>query len=60
MILIGSEFWNGLLAWLKDVVLPAGNISPPDLDLFQVVDEPRKAAEIIDQFYKVHEMVTNF
>jgi uncharacterized protein (TIGR00730 family) len=60
VILIGSEFWNGLLTWLKKVVLPAGNISPGDLDLFQVLDDPKRAAEIIDEFYKVHEMVTNF
>jgi len=60
VILIGSEYWNGLLAWLRTVVLPAGNISPPDLELFQVTDDPKRAAEIIDEFYKVHEMVTNF
>jgi uncharacterized protein (TIGR00730 family) len=60
VILIGSEYWSGLIAWLKDVVVPTGNISPQDLGLFGVVDDPRRAAEIVDQFYKVHEMVTNF
>jgi uncharacterized protein (TIGR00730 family) len=60
VILIGSEYWDGLLAWLRTVVLPAGNISPSDLGLFQVTDDPKRAAEIIDDFYKVHEMVTNF
>jgi len=60
VILIGSAYWAGLLAWLRAVVLPAGNISARDLELFQVTDDPRRAAEIIDEFYKVHEMVTNF
>lgn len=60
VILMDSGYWNGLINWMKDVVLPAGNISAEDLNLFQVVDDPAKAAQIIDDFYRVHKMVTNF
>ena len=60
VILMDSRYWNGLINWMKDVVLPAGNISAEDLNLFQVVDDPAKAAQIIDDFYRVHKMVTNF
>jgi uncharacterized protein (TIGR00730 family) len=60
VILMGSEYWGGLITWIKDTVLPSGNISSSDLNLFRVEDDPAKAAEIIDNFYRIHKMVTNF
>lgn len=60
VILMGSSYWNGLINWIRDVVLPAGNISPEDLSLFHVEDDPSKAAEIVDDFYRENKMVTNF
>ncbi len=51
VILLGSEYWKGMLAWLKEIVLKQGNISPEDLKLFTVVDEPKKVAEVIKKFY---------
>ena len=46
--------------WMKEVMLPAGTISASDLGLFILLDDPVKAAEIIDEFYQVNKMVTNF
>lgn len=60
IILIGSEYWSGLIAWLREVVLRGGNLSPTDLELFRVTDDPAEAAEIIADFYKEQEIVTNF
>jgi uncharacterized protein (TIGR00730 family) len=60
VILMGSEYWGGLVKWIKEVMLPAGTISAADLDLFIVLDDPAKAAEIIEEFYEVNKMVTNF
>jgi uncharacterized protein (TIGR00730 family) len=60
IILIGSEYWSGLIAWLREVALRDGNLSPMDLELFRVTDDPAKAAEIIADFYKEQEIVTNF
>jgi uncharacterized protein (TIGR00730 family) len=60
VILMGSEYWDGLVKWMKEVMLPAGNISATDLSLFIVLDDPAKAAEIIDEFYQVNKMITNF
>ena len=60
VILMGSSYWNGLISWIKDVVAPSGNISPEDLALFRVEDDPSKAAEIVDNFYRETKMVTNF
>ncbi|MCX6143787.1 MAG: TIGR00730 family Rossman fold protein [Ignavibacteriales bacterium] len=60
VLLMGTEYWGGLLKWMKEVMLPAGTISATDLGLFVLLDDPVKAAEIIDEFYQVHKMITNF
>ena len=50
VILMGSDFWKGLLDWIKDKMLKEECILPKDLDVFSVVDEPEKAAKIIVEF----------
>lgn len=40
VILFGSDYWSGLLAWLRDTLLAGGKISPADLDLMTVTDSP--------------------
>jgi uncharacterized protein (TIGR00730 family) len=60
VILMGTEYWGGLVRWMKEVMIPAGTISATDLSFFILLDDPAKAAEIIDEFYQVHKMVTNF
>ncbi|MEA2179137.1 MAG: hypothetical protein QOG77_2434 [Solirubrobacteraceae bacterium] len=39
IILVGVDYWSGLLAWLRDSMLAGGKISPGDLDLLQVTDD---------------------
>ena len=39
VVLVGSEFWLGLLAWIKEHLLEDGRISPEDFDLFTVSDD---------------------
>lgn len=51
VVVIGSEYWKGLLKWIKEKVLEAGNISPEDLKLFTVVDTPKDAVKVIKKFY---------
>lgn len=60
IILVGSEFWSGLLDWIKNIMLKEGNISPEDLNLIQIVDTPEQVVEIIDAFYKGHTLSPNF
>jgi hypothetical protein len=60
VILMGTEYWGGLVKWMKEVLLPAGTISAKDMNLFILLDDPEKAAEIIDEFYQVNKMITNF
>ncbi len=46
VVLVGHAYWDGLLAWMRDVQLPAGSISEADLALLQVTDDPVEAARI--------------
>ena len=47
LVLIGSEFWQGLLRWMKNTVEARGFISPGDLGLVTVTDDPARAVSII-------------
>jgi uncharacterized protein (TIGR00730 family) len=50
LILMGSDYWRGLLDWLKKNMLQEGKISPADLDLIQVVDEPEEVVKLIKKY----------
>ncbi|MHC4477229.1 MAG: LOG family protein [Planctomycetota bacterium] len=51
VILVGSEFWNGLTTWMREKMLGRDDyISPEDLDVFTVVDEPEAAVKVIVDF----------
>jgi uncharacterized protein (TIGR00730 family) len=54
VILFGSEFWNGLLTWLRETMLAAGNISPQDLDLLIVTDSPQEACDLVVESMKAN------
>jgi len=60
VILMGKEYWQGLLDWMRETLMKAGTISNGDLDLFHVTDDPAEAANIIAEFYKESVVVTNF
>ena len=47
VVLFGTEYWEPMLRWLKDSMLERGYISPSDLDLIQVTDEPAEAVRIV-------------
>ena len=53
VILMGSEYWQGLIEWMKETML-AGHayISQNDLGDFVVVDDPKEAAQVIVDFRK--------
>ncbi len=50
VILVGSDYWSGLLEWIKARLQDEGRISPEDLEIIQVMDEP---AEIVKAVQKV-------
>jgi uncharacterized protein (TIGR00730 family) len=47
IVLVGSSYWSGLLSWLREVAAGEGKISPGDLDLLSVADDPDEVVRII-------------
>jgi predicted Rossmann-fold nucleotide-binding protein len=47
---MGSEYWQGLLDWLKKIMLREDKILAGDLDLIQVVDEPEEVVKLIKKY----------
>ncbi len=61
VVLIGRDYWTGLLDWIKTAMLEQeNNISEADLDLFGIVDTAEEAFDYIEEFYKSHELSPNF
>ncbi len=52
IILVGTEFWSGLLDWIKNTLIAEGMASPNDVNLFQVIDEPKDIVEAIFRHYE--------
>ena len=53
VILFGSDYWTGLIDWLRDKMLGSKNINPEDLDIFEVVDTPEEVIKVIRNFYSI-------
>ena len=49
VVLYGSDYWNGLIGWLRDATLRHGMISENDLELFKISDDPAECVEHIDE-----------
>jgi len=56
IVLVGTEYWSGLVQWLGDSMLSNGMISAHDLELFTIEDDPRKVVRRVVEF---HEKVTS-
>ncbi|HLS02254.1 MAG TPA: TIGR00730 family Rossman fold protein, partial [Beutenbergiaceae bacterium] len=58
IVLMGSQFWGGMLTWLREVLAAQGTIGPTDVDLMYLTDDPQEAVEYIvtsHQVMKKHE-----
>lgn len=53
LILMGSEYWQGLLNWLKEKMLAEGKILSADLELIQIFDEPQDVYKHIKKYVVV-------
>ncbi len=60
IILVGRNFWAGLLDWVKSTLLVNGNISEKDLDLLQMADNEDEVVNHINAFYKGKSLSPNF
>ena len=61
IILVGKNYWSGMLTWVKNVLLDEEyNISPENLDLFIIVDTSDEAVKHIVDFYSKYLLKPNF
>lgn len=61
IVLVGKDFWDGLIDWIKNTMLDQHqNINPEDLNLFSVVDDATEAVKVIDEFYNKYLLSPNF
>ena len=60
IILVGSEFWKGLLDWMKNTLLEMKLISEDNFSLFRVVDTADEAVSHIKAFYDKYAIHENF
>lgn len=61
IVLVGSDYWKGLLQWIKQTLLEENKaISPGDLDLFQLLDKPKDVVRHINDFYATYQLRPNF
>jgi len=51
LVLVGSEYWKGLIDWVKKSMVNTNRISEEDLDIFSIVDEPAEVIRVIKKFY---------
>ena len=51
IILVGSQYWKGLIDWLNNSVLKNKRITKSDLNLFKIVDKPEDVVSSIKKFY---------
>ena len=47
VVLVGVDYWSGLLSWLRGTAVAGGKISPADLDLITLTDDPDEAVEVM-------------
>lgn len=61
LILVGADYWSGLVAWMQGIMLKqASNISPEDLDLLKIADTPEEVVAHVLEFYTKHPLQPNF
>ncbi len=60
IVLVGTEYWGGLIDWVKKQLRDDGLISPEDINLVHLTDDYTEAVEIVCDFYKKKEPQPNF
>jgi len=61
IILVGRDFWSGLMEWVKTVLIEKyANVSSGDMDLIKIVDNEDEVLAVLDNFYKKYNLSPNF
>jgi len=58
--LMGSQYWKGLMDWMKETVLKSGCIGQEDIDRMQITDDPEEVARGIELHYQKNRTISNF
>lgn len=60
IVIIGKEYWKGLIDWFKESLLTNQMIKKEDFDIFHIVDDVEEAVNIIEDFYNKYSLKPNF
>ena len=61
IILVGSEYWEGIIDWIKKTLLLENNhISKEDLNLFKIADTKEEVIDILEEFHNNYKFSPNF
>ncbi|MEX2585412.1 MAG: TIGR00730 family Rossman fold protein [Balneolaceae bacterium] len=60
VVLVGTEYWKGLIGWLKEKLTVDGYISPEDQEFFFLTDDPKEAVQHVCDYYEQRDPEPNF
>jgi len=60
LILVGKQYWGGLMFWLEEVMKKENNVSDKDLALLQLADTADEVVEHVLKFYNKNSLQPNF
>lgn len=60
VVLVGTEYWKGLIEWIKKTMVEESTISKEDVNLFQLTDDYKEVVKIICEYYEKHTLSPNF
>jgi uncharacterized protein (TIGR00730 family) len=54
VVLVGRDYWDGMVDWIRDTMLHEGKVSPGDVDLLHVTDDPEEVVRVVLEGYRKH------
>jgi len=60
IVVVGKEYWSGLIDWIKARLVEEKNIAAEDLEIFTLVDSPAEAVNVIEEYYNRFALKPNF
>jgi uncharacterized protein (TIGR00730 family) len=52
IVLMGRDYWGGLVGWLRSTAVPRGTINPSDLDLVHITDDAGDAVQHVTRWHE--------
>jgi uncharacterized protein (TIGR00730 family) len=60
IVMVGKKFWGGMMDWIRKTLVVDGMIHEDDLELINLVDTPKEAVKVINEFYSKYMLSPNF